>query len=153
MRERMRTQYAMFNRTVIRMTTSEPVGSFGYWQHLREWCAGPLSSMFPTNLGTWKTKGPELVSTIEINLDLPASTGLADARIGIVDFIRMTYHLRPQSILRFQLQSQAKLSGVHTTTLESMCKAFFVFISSIVDKDPETMSLTCPEVWMKDMAT
>jgi hypothetical protein len=148
LRRTVRATYAIRNRVVVRLMTSEVTGTFCEWQDLRSWCSGTLGCLFPKNIRTATSTDPELASTIDLNFALAWPTTLADVRVGVVEFIRLTYRLRPHSVLCFSLQMQDHQNEVHVTTLETLRKAFFVFISSIMNKHPNSESLNCPEVWI-----
>jgi hypothetical protein len=147
-RQTMRADYADSNRIVVRLRTDEATSTFSDWEHLRSWRGGTLSCIFPTNIDAPTRKDRELVSTIDLNFNIAPPATLADVRVGVIEFIRLTYGLRPHSLLRFILHGKGLQKEVHVTTLESLRKAIFVFLSIIVDQDPDSASLECPEVWI-----
>lgn len=150
LREIMRNHYILSNRMIL-MTTKEAIGVFSGWKCLKSLQEGPLFAIFPTSKEFLATKGSEPAATIELNFDLTWSATLGDVRIDTFEFIRLTYILRPYSVLRFNLTRPARqglTSEVYTTTLASFRKDFFIFISSIMSEAPTSADLDCPEVWI-----
>ncbi|KAH5328891.1 hypothetical protein HBI82_026600 [Parastagonospora nodorum] len=122
------------------MTTSHQRSNFGHWKSLKAW----LEESSPSHT--------EPCATIVLKAILASPATLAELRIEITSFVRLTYTLLPYSLLRFELRSTEKDGSEgcqnHVTTLLLLRKRLFIFISSIMEDYPGRRNDDCPEFWI-----
>jgi hypothetical protein len=131
-------------KITAQMTTTELRTTFSGYQVLRQWlCEDKWGSLLATKAGS-ALGGPMLPSAIALRFNLSTTTPIRDLRVGMKDFIRLTYGLYEKTLIRFSL-SYPSTGGhgliEHTIPLREMRRSCFILCS-------EVLSTCRPEVFV-----
>ena len=155
-RFRIQREYGRRNQITISMKTDEMRTSFQDWRGLRAWKAESISRLYPSddNYYSHGMATAEPLSTIELNFISPTIAGLADIRIDITEFIRITYKLKARSVIHFRLkrtEESTDYEADYIITLEDLRKKCFLLISPVLERHQLRANVTCPEIWINGL--
>jgi hypothetical protein len=144
----MRQFHGSRNQVALHMATTEHQGSFSDWASLRIWLNESISKMYPRHDIAVTT---ESKATIVLSFNPPSSKPQMEVRVDIVNFIRLTYELHPQTVVRMAVIHEVNGSR-HTeepsVSLEELRKDCFLLISVLLEQQPHRAGQNSPEIWI-----
>jgi hypothetical protein len=90
-------------------------------------------------------------SAIVLSFNLSSNETPSKFRINVTNFIRLTYKLSPQAVVRFVVAH--KINGVElvqqrNTSLETLRKDCFLLLSAVLKQNLDRAAKDCPDIWI-----
>jgi hypothetical protein len=151
-RRSMQNGAANGSEITVSFATSEVRTDFSNYASLRRWLEHPVSQVYPTIFSYEASL--KIPPTIALDFDTADGIGLADLRINIVSFIRLTYTLLAQSKIVVRMKTNAGVTtDEYATSLETLRKRCFVFGSEMMKNFPAQAYRPCPALWIDGYGT
>lgn len=151
MRQTVQQRVSSSIKVTAQMTTAELCTTFSGYQALRQWlCDDKWDSLLATKAGS-VLGGPMLPSAIVLRFNLSTTTPLRDLRVGMKDFICLTYNLYEKTLIRFSL-TYPSAGGhdliEHTIPLREMRRSCFILCSEVLSTWSQRRNTCCTEVFV-----
>jgi hypothetical protein len=149
----MQQQAANGNQITVSFATSEVRTDFSNYASLRRWLEHSISKVYP--LDDTYDASSKIPPRIALDFDIPRpKLGLADLRVNVTSFIRLTYHLLAQSMIVVRIKTkEGGIKVEYAISLETLRQRCFVFISEMVVNRSAQNYQPCPELWINGYGT
>jgi hypothetical protein len=142
------------NNVTVLMETDELTTIFKIWTKFRERKPEPISKTFPRRRHSWQrvsSQLPALISSIKLKFEIFATKTLADLRINVLDFVRLTYDLEALTIIHFRLgctTDESRYEEKYSTDLYVLRQNCFVLLSQVLEQHQLGVICACHDIWI-----
>jgi hypothetical protein len=144
------------SQITVSFATSEVRTDFSNYASLRRWLGHSVSKVFPLN-GMYEASSkipPRIALDFNIRRPVSPKLGLADLRVNVTSFIRLTYHLLARSMIVIRIKTkEGGIKDEYAISLETLRQRCFVFISEMMLNRPAQSHQQCPSLWINGYGT
>lgn len=143
------------SQITLRLETRQTVTSFEDFDKLREWLEGPYGPIVNAENLCDDSIDFCPAPRIVLNFNSP-DLNLASLRINIQSFIRLTYAMNKNTIVRFSIGSTEATrcpEEVYEIGLQTLRRRCFILLSLMLLQKPSYGSFLAPEIWIDGTGT